>query len=156
MLYQKLLNQLTLKLISRNCFYRSHQFCREVLLVTGLELEVLAQTDKIIEEIFLSKTVIKFGCINFLQSGQWKIFTLKRIWLKSKICKQHNNLLCLSCDFVCEISMLIIDHIFKKKLLLFQDHVLIELKQTGLKTTEGLVREDDPFLVVHPNYVIDS
>lgn len=52
--------------------------------------------------------------------------------------------------------MFIIDHIFKKKLLLFQDHVLIELKQTGLKTTEGLVREDDPFLVVHPNYVIDS
>lgn len=36
------------------------------------------------------------------------------------------------------------------------DHVLIELKQTGLKTSEGLVREDDPFLVVHPNYVIDS
>jgi hypothetical protein len=37
-----------------------------------------------------------------------------------------------------------------------QDHVLIELKQTGLKTDKGLVIEDDPFLVVHPNYVIDS
>jgi len=37
-----------------------------------------------------------------------------------------------------------------------QDHVLIELKQTGLKTDQGLVIEDDPFLVVHPNYVIDS
>jgi hypothetical protein len=34
--------------------------------------------------------------------------------------------------------------------------VLIELKQTGLKTDKGLVIEDDPFLVVHPNYVIDS
>ena len=36
-----------------------------------------------------------------------------------------------------------------------QDHVLIELKQKGLKTDQGLVIEDDPFLVVHPNYVID-
>lgn len=36
------------------------------------------------------------------------------------------------------------------------DHVLIELKQTGLKSDQGLVIEDDPFLVVHPNYVIDS
>lgn len=42
-----------------------------------------------------------------------------------------------------------------------QDHVIIELKQTGLKARskvdeEELVREDDPFLVVHPNYVIDG
>lgn len=38
------------------------------------------------------------------------------------------------------------------------DHVLIELKQTGLKskTDQALVIEDDPFIVVHPNYVIDS
>ncbi|XP_041371751.1 zygotic DNA replication licensing factor mcm6-like [Gigantopelta aegis] len=40
------------------------------------------------------------------------------------------------------------------------DHVLIELKQTGLKKLskheeETLTREDDPFLVVHPNYVVD-
>ncbi|XP_014781505.1 zygotic DNA replication licensing factor mcm6 [Octopus bimaculoides] len=46
--------------------------------------------------------------------------------------------------------------------LIHHDHVLIELKQTGLKSMskhkedESLVREDDPFLVVHPNYVIDS
>lgn len=46
--------------------------------------------------------------------------------------------------------------------LIHHDHVLIELKQTGLKSiskhkeAEGLIREDDPFIVVHPNYVIDS
>ena len=44
---------------------------------------------------------------------------------------------------------------------LFQDHVLIQLEQTGLKHRKGagdeeLVKEDDPILVVHPNYVIDS
>ncbi|XP_069120581.1 zygotic DNA replication licensing factor mcm6-like [Argopecten irradians] len=38
--------------------------------------------------------------------------------------------------------------------LVHHDHVLIELKQTGLKG-EGLVREEDPFLVVHPNYMVD-
>ncbi|XP_033731881.1 zygotic DNA replication licensing factor mcm6-like isoform X2 [Pecten maximus] len=38
--------------------------------------------------------------------------------------------------------------------LVHHDHVLIELKQTGLKG-EGLVREEDPFLVVHPNYLVD-
>ena len=41
-----------------------------------------------------------------------------------------------------------------------QDHVLIQLETTGLKArgkAEGdLVKEDDPILVVHPNYVIDS
>ncbi|KAJ8307403.1 hypothetical protein KUTeg_015487 [Tegillarca granosa] len=41
------------------------------------------------------------------------------------------------------------------------DHVLIELTQTGLKARTkhdeaALVREEDPFLVVHPNYVIDA
>ncbi|KAL3836521.1 hypothetical protein ACJMK2_021945 [Sinanodonta woodiana] len=44
--------------------------------------------------------------------------------------------------------------------LIHHDHVLIELTQTGLKTKgkqeSELVKEDDPFLVVHPNYVIDS
>ena len=43
--------------------------------------------------------------------------------------------------------------------LLFQDHVLIQLDHTaGLKQKgeEGLTRDDDPVLVVHPNYVIDS
>ncbi|KAL5009589.1 hypothetical protein ScPMuIL_011894 [Solemya velum] len=43
--------------------------------------------------------------------------------------------------------------------LVHHDHVLIELKQTGLnqkgKDGDALVREDDPFLVVHPNYVVD-
>ena len=43
---------------------------------------------------------------------------------------------------------------------MFQDHVLIQLDQTGLRgrgKAEGdLVTEDDPVLVVHPNYVIDS
>ncbi|XP_064611933.1 zygotic DNA replication licensing factor mcm6-like [Liolophura sinensis] len=45
--------------------------------------------------------------------------------------------------------------------LVHHDHVIIELKQTGLKARskvdeDELVREDDPFLVVHPNYVIDG
>ncbi|ESO87684.1 hypothetical protein LOTGIDRAFT_206985 [Lottia gigantea] len=43
--------------------------------------------------------------------------------------------------------------------LIQHDHVLIELKQTGLKKSkhgeESLVREDDPILVVHPNYAAD-
>jgi hypothetical protein len=44
---------------------------------------------------------------------------------------------------------------------IFQDNVLIELKQTGLKPhskhdQETLVREDDPILVVHPNFVPDA
>ena len=42
----------------------------------------------------------------------------------------------------------------------FQDHVIIQLESTGLKARgraeSELVREDDPILVVHPNYVIDS
>ena len=39
----------------------------------------------------------------------------------------------------------------------FQDHVIIQLDQTGLtKSDTELVREDDPILVVHPNYVVDS
>ena len=38
--------------------------------------------------------------------------------------------------------------------------MLIELWQTGLSKKskhdeEALIREDDPFLVVHPNYIID-
>ena len=38
--------------------------------------------------------------------------------------------------------------------------MLIELKQTGLKATkkhgeESLVREEDPILVVHPNFIVD-
>lgn len=45
--------------------------------------------------------------------------------------------------------------------LLSQDNVLIELRQTGLQpqTKHGessLIREDDPILVVHPNFVIDA
>ncbi|XP_060605756.1 zygotic DNA replication licensing factor mcm6-B-like [Ruditapes philippinarum] len=44
--------------------------------------------------------------------------------------------------------------------LVHHDHVLIELTQTGLgkrlkKDDESLIKEDDPFLVVHPNYVVD-
>jgi len=41
---------------------------------------------------------------------------------------------------------------------LLQDYVLIQLDQTGLKgdSDDRLVVEDDPILVVHPNYVIDS
>jgi len=40
------------------------------------------------------------------------------------------------------------------------DHVIIQLEQTGLQQRnkneeQTLVREDDPILVVHPNYVID-
>ena len=38
-----------------------------------------------------------------------------------------------------------------------QDHVLIQLGQTGLRGhEEHSVAEDDPILVVHPNYVIDA
>jgi hypothetical protein len=40
--------------------------------------------------------------------------------------------------------------------------VLIQLDQTGLSArrgagadVEGFVHEDDPFIVVHPNYVVD-
>ncbi|KAH3703399.1 hypothetical protein DPMN_078435 [Dreissena polymorpha] len=44
--------------------------------------------------------------------------------------------------------------------LVHHDHVLIELAQTGLsrknkRDEDTLVRDDDPFLVVHPNYVVD-
>jgi len=45
-----------------------------------------------------------------------------------------------------------------KLYVLLQDHILIELDTTGLKpkhSKEQLVKEDDPVLVVHPNYVID-
>ena len=42
----------------------------------------------------------------------------------------------------------------------FQDHVIIQLDQTGLKARtkqdEQLVREEDPILVVHPNYIVDG
>ena len=43
-----------------------------------------------------------------------------------------------------------------------QDHVLIQLAHTGLKQrraaddTDALQKDDDPVLVVHPNYVIDA
>ncbi|KAK3796633.1 hypothetical protein RRG08_008387 [Elysia crispata] len=44
--------------------------------------------------------------------------------------------------------------------LVHHDHVLIQLTQTGLKPRGGqegdLIREDDPILVVHPNYMIDK
>lgn len=43
--------------------------------------------------------------------------------------------------------------------LVHHDHVLIQLTQTGLKPRGGqgeLVREEDPILVVHPNYMIDK
>ncbi|XP_071103995.1 zygotic DNA replication licensing factor mcm6-like [Haliotis cracherodii] len=44
--------------------------------------------------------------------------------------------------------------------LVHHDHVLIELSQTGMKPkskhdTQALIREEDPILVVHPNYVAD-
>ncbi|KAL4229140.1 MCM DNA helicase complex subunit mcm6 [Mactra antiquata] len=44
--------------------------------------------------------------------------------------------------------------------LVHHDHVLIELAQTGLtrrtkQDEESLIKEDDPYLVVHPNYVVD-
>ena len=45
-------------------------------------------------------------------------------------------------------------------MLSFQDQVIIELTQTGLgkrsREEETLTKEDDPILVVHPNYVIDQ
>ncbi|XP_030065987.1 DNA replication licensing factor MCM6 isoform X2 [Microcaecilia unicolor] len=42
--------------------------------------------------------------------------------------------------------------------LVYYDHILIELTQTGLKgSSEGeSVREDDPYLVVNPNYVLED
>ena len=48
----------------------------------------------------------------------------------------------------------------KQDSLSLQDHVLIELSQTGLgkkskRDADVLIKEDDPFLVVHPNYVLD-
>ncbi|WAR04641.1 MC6ZB-like protein [Mya arenaria] len=44
--------------------------------------------------------------------------------------------------------------------LVHHDHVMIELAQTGLekrskRDEDTLIKEDDPFLVVHPNYVIE-
>lgn len=42
--------------------------------------------------------------------------------------------------------------------LIHHDYVLIQLDQTGLRghSDDRLVVEDDPILVVHPNYVIDA
>ena len=44
--------------------------------------------------------------------------------------------------------------------LVHHDHILIELQQTGIKKrtrkdSDSLVKEDDPILVVHPNYIVD-
>lgn len=43
---------------------------------------------------------------------------------------------------------------------ILQDHIIIELTKTGLKkvTDEGEepVLEEDPFLVVNPNYVLED
>lgn len=43
---------------------------------------------------------------------------------------------------------------------ILQDHIIIELTKTGLKkvTDEGEepVTEEDPFLVVNPNYVLED
>ena len=47
-------------------------------------------------------------------------------------------------------------------LTLLQDYVIIQLEGTGLMQRNkqdqdgAFVREDDPILVVHPNYVIDG
>lgn len=37
------------------------------------------------------------------------------------------------------------------------DEILLDLRTTGLKktTTDELAIDDDPFLVVHPNYIIE-
>lgn len=45
------------------------------------------------------------------------------------------------------------------KLCYFQDQVIIPLSTTGLKATQKSSDqeiEDDPLLVVHPNYVVDT
>lgn len=57
----------------------------------------------------------------------------------------------------CSVSllMLISFTLLKISFCLLQDHVLIELTQTGMKGQDDLVREEDPYVVVHPNYVID-
>lgn len=43
---------------------------------------------------------------------------------------------------------------------LFKDHIIIELTKTGLKKVsedgEEPVMEEDPFLVVNPNYVLED
>jgi len=41
----------------------------------------------------------------------------------------------------------------------FQDHALIQLTQTGMKSDkdgEGETVEEDPILVLHPNYIVSS
>ena len=53
------------------------------------------------------------------------------------------------------------NHLYLVVNFFFKDHVLIQLDQTGLKkrgkhSEEQLVKEDDPIVVVHPNYVSDS
>lgn len=50
--------------------------------------------------------------------------------------------------------------VFEKKqnvlLALFQDHILIELSQAGLKGSESESSEGEGVLVVNPNYVLED
>ncbi|KAL4657276.1 maternal DNA replication licensing factor mcm6-like [Arapaima gigas] len=52
------------------------------------------------------------------------------------------------------------DELIAKKTLIEKDHVIIELSKTGLskgcREGEEPVAEDDPFLVVNPNYVLED
>lgn len=52
----------------------------------------------------------------------------------------------------------IVGHLTTSKHCVSQDHVLIELTQAGLKgSTEGSESyEEDPYLVVNPNYLLED
>lgn len=67
------------------------------------------------------------------------------LWRKTTLVTVLCLLWCLF-NFCCILSI---------SICLLQDHVLIELTQTGMKGQDDLVREEDPYVVVHPNYVID-
>lgn len=71
-----------------------------------------------------------------------------KIWLKAtRICKLHfAQTLTFSVQVLNESFTL-------------QDHIIIELTKTGLKKVadgEEPVMEEDPFLVVNPNYVLED
>jgi len=39
--------------------------------------------------------------------------------------------------------------------LIYQDQVIIPLSKTGLSGKEEVAEDEDPLLVVHPNYVLE-
>lgn len=85
--------------------------------------------------------MIASECIDFVQGGITGASTLSR---RCALHKSPSLVLLLRCHYACH-----------------QDNVLIELRQVGLQSPkkhgqETLVREEDPILVVHPNFVLDA